>query len=278
MGMGFFPVPEFVARNAADNAAGTLQYAITQVNPTPPAFGRGIVMTIELRGKATGTTSLAFDTVEMADRSGILLDVTAQPLAITVGTPGATPTDIALLQPTAAASGTTATPAATATAQPETNTAVTMVPEPSANAPAAPTAVLLETAIPADASPSGASGLPDNTPQDVAPAPMASGESPIAEPVNIAESADAPSGSDSAPAATGAFEVADSEAVTAASDATAPAAVIGSGETVAEQEAGSAEAETNSSGASPSSGLLLLLVAAAALVVTTIVLTRQRSR
>ena len=39
---GTFPQPDFVARNVADNQAGTLRYAITQVNPTQPVSGTGV--------------------------------------------------------------------------------------------------------------------------------------------------------------------------------------------------------------------------------------------
>ena len=39
---GSFPRPDFLVRNEADNQAGTLHYAITQVNPTEPANGYGV--------------------------------------------------------------------------------------------------------------------------------------------------------------------------------------------------------------------------------------------
>src|SRR5512142_854354 len=38
---GDFIRPDFVVRNIADNAAGTLQYVTTQINPSPPANGHG---------------------------------------------------------------------------------------------------------------------------------------------------------------------------------------------------------------------------------------------
>ena len=81
---GTFPQPDFVARNIADNAAGTLRYALTQVNPTAPASGAGVVFTVSLRGKTPGDTTLAFGPVEMADRRGQALPVTAEPGTIKV--------------------------------------------------------------------------------------------------------------------------------------------------------------------------------------------------
>ena len=49
---GSFPQPDFLVRNEADNQAGTLHYAITQVNPTEPASGDGVLFTVQLRALA----------------------------------------------------------------------------------------------------------------------------------------------------------------------------------------------------------------------------------
>lgn len=84
MAPGSFLKPDFVARNTADNAAGTLRYAATQVNPTEPANGTGVVLTLQLRAKTPGETSLALGPVELADRQGQLIPVTVEPGAITV--------------------------------------------------------------------------------------------------------------------------------------------------------------------------------------------------
>ena len=73
---GTFPKPDFVARNVADNDAGTLRYAVTQVNPTEPANGSGIVYSVQFRAKASaGESPFTIGLVEMADRTGQLLDV-----------------------------------------------------------------------------------------------------------------------------------------------------------------------------------------------------------
>lgn len=81
---GPFLKPDFVARNTADNAAGTLRYAITQVNPTEPAAGTGVILTVQFRGKTSGETALTLGPVELADRQGQLLPVTVEPGAIRV--------------------------------------------------------------------------------------------------------------------------------------------------------------------------------------------------
>lgn len=94
---GAFPQPDFVALNLADNAAGALRYAATQINPTPPASGSGVVFTFQVRGRANGVSPLRIELVEMANRSGELLSVTTQDATLTVtgGSPAAA-TGIAL--------------------------------------------------------------------------------------------------------------------------------------------------------------------------------------
>jgi hypothetical protein len=75
---GDFLKPDFAVRNTADNNAGTLQYVITQVNPSEPATGTGTVFSIQFRGKALGAQSaLRIDSVQIADRRGATLG--AQP-------------------------------------------------------------------------------------------------------------------------------------------------------------------------------------------------------
>lgn len=81
---GTFLRPDFVARNGADNTAGALRYAITQVNPTAPASGAGVVFTVQFRGKTVGEMALAISPVELADRQGRSLPVTAQSVTIRV--------------------------------------------------------------------------------------------------------------------------------------------------------------------------------------------------
>ncbi len=75
---GDFLRPDFVVRNVADNEQGTLRYALTQVNPTEPASGAGVIFTVQFRGKAAGESALTLGPVELADRQGQLLPVTVQ--------------------------------------------------------------------------------------------------------------------------------------------------------------------------------------------------------
>ena len=75
---GDFLRPDFVVRNVADNEKGTLRYTLTQVNPTQPVSGTGVIFTVQFRGKTTGETALTLVPVELADRQGQLLPATVE--------------------------------------------------------------------------------------------------------------------------------------------------------------------------------------------------------
>lgn len=113
---GPFLQPDFVVRNTADNISGTLQYAVTQVNPTAPASGDGTIVSFMLRGKAPGWQSaLTIGNVILANRDGTTLPVAMQHGAITVTgdeaeTPAATATTVVTATRTETPAPATATP------------------------------------------------------------------------------------------------------------------------------------------------------------------------
>ena len=73
---GDFIKPDFLVRNQADNVAGTLQYVITQVNPTPPANGSGVVLQVLVRAKTQGASSpFTINFVEIANGKGVKLPI-----------------------------------------------------------------------------------------------------------------------------------------------------------------------------------------------------------
>jgi hypothetical protein len=119
---GEFLKPDFVAVNKANNISGTIDYALTQLNPTPAANGSGTFMTIQFRGKALGKTT-------KITAKGNILAVIAGPQKVVAGpftwvdgsvtvvepkAPTPTPTSAATLTPTRAP---TAPPTATAVPQ-----------------------------------------------------------------------------------------------------------------------------------------------------------------
>jgi len=61
------PAQGEVAQNVADNAAGTVRYALTLKSPAPPVNGNGTVCAIAFRAKALGVSSLRIIAAELAD-------------------------------------------------------------------------------------------------------------------------------------------------------------------------------------------------------------------
>lgn len=79
MSPGDFIKPDYVVRNEADNAGGTLLYVATQVNPTPPASGSGLVLSIEVRSKSQDSSSpFTIIFVQAADKRGNKLPIVPQ--------------------------------------------------------------------------------------------------------------------------------------------------------------------------------------------------------
>jgi Cohesin domain len=63
--------PGFVVLNRVDNAAGTVRFAMTQLNPSQPKNGTGLLIVVNLRGKVSGaSTSLTLTRVDLAQRDG----------------------------------------------------------------------------------------------------------------------------------------------------------------------------------------------------------------
>lgn len=224
---GALPQPDFVALNAADNAAGALRYAVTQVNPTPPAGGSGVVFTFQVRGRASGVSPLRVVLVELANRSGELLSVMTRDGAVTV-TGGAlsAPTGVALTVP---AEGAPATTAAAATVTPAPTVAAATTAAGAATSSVAPTVALAD----ATTSPTGD---PIASPQATLTA--ASGAVVVVAPTTVPGANDAASDAaplpaeQTAPAAAGQTTTnptAAPTAVAAAVDAPVLPSVIGAG-------------------------------------------------
>lgn len=74
---GTCPQPDFIVANTADNGAGTIVYAVAQLNPTPPCAG-GLVADIEFRCKAETSPTTVVSIV-----SSIISDPDGAPIAHT---------------------------------------------------------------------------------------------------------------------------------------------------------------------------------------------------
>ena len=136
MSQGTFFDPGFVIRNIADNEAGKLHYAMTQLNPSEAKSGDGVLVVVEIRGKTANATSpLTITKGEVAQRTGQKLPTTlfsGEAEGITSGSASPTVTPIPTQVPgtplpTAAP---TATPGNTSTPQPTATSAPTDTPVP----------------------------------------------------------------------------------------------------------------------------------------------------
>jgi hypothetical protein len=79
---GTCPAPDFVLKNDANNTAGTIEYVLTQLNPTPPCDG-GTVATIEFECLADGINSIAFTHSLISDPNGIVIFAPTQDATLT---------------------------------------------------------------------------------------------------------------------------------------------------------------------------------------------------
>lgn len=77
--LGTFVDPGFVLINNADNEQGVLRFAMTQLNPSPPRDGTGVLIVITLRGnQAGGPADLVLERVQLATNTGIEIPVTLE--------------------------------------------------------------------------------------------------------------------------------------------------------------------------------------------------------
>jgi LysM repeat protein len=124
----FFLAPDFVVDNQADNAAGRVMYALTQIDPTPPASGSGPLASVTFKAIAQGSTQLDFtksQLVTIVDNNAQEIPVSRQSGQITVGQPSGEPT--ATFTPTATLAPGEAPPTPTLTPFPGLETATPTV-------------------------------------------------------------------------------------------------------------------------------------------------------
>lgn len=137
--------PDFIIRREADNDAGTVWYAVTQINPSPPASGSGALFSFSFETIGAGITEVIVTNYQLADPNGMIIP--AQPSGAVYEIAGDPP------QPTPSA--TPAPPTATPTATPIPPTATpthTVTPDPPTLTPTAtplpPTATPTHTVTP----------------------------------------------------------------------------------------------------------------------------------
>jgi hypothetical protein len=77
-----FLAPDFVVRKVADNSAGTIWYANTQVNPSPPVSGSGALARVTLSPQKAGEFTLHFTHHELVLKNGVQIPTTARDCAV----------------------------------------------------------------------------------------------------------------------------------------------------------------------------------------------------
>ena len=70
---GGFVTADFIVQNVFDNAAGTIDYAVAQIN-RPPANGDGILFEVVFRAKTPGQSAIHFREISAAPAGAILVD------------------------------------------------------------------------------------------------------------------------------------------------------------------------------------------------------------
>jgi len=70
LGLGPFLDAGLVLFNTADNETGTIRFAMTQVNPSEPKSGEGILLVIYAQSLAEGDSPVTVESVELSNRAG----------------------------------------------------------------------------------------------------------------------------------------------------------------------------------------------------------------
>jgi hypothetical protein len=81
----------FFLQHAVDNEAGTIDYALTLLNPAPPAEGNGLLMRITFRAKVDGLATIAISQGLFGTQTGDTIQPTLDQVNITIGN-ASTPT------------------------------------------------------------------------------------------------------------------------------------------------------------------------------------------
>jgi hypothetical protein len=65
-----FLKPDLIIRRTADNSAGTIWYAVSQLNPRLPITGTGVLFEFALRATSSGTGTLGYRQYVLSTRDG----------------------------------------------------------------------------------------------------------------------------------------------------------------------------------------------------------------
>ena len=71
LGIGSFLDAGLVLYNEVDNQQGIARFVMTQVNPSEPKSGSGVLVVLYLKGVQVGKSALLITNVQLADRTGV---------------------------------------------------------------------------------------------------------------------------------------------------------------------------------------------------------------
>ncbi len=80
---GNFLTHDFIVQNNFDNSAGTIDYAIAQIDQ-PPASGSGTLLAITFRAKAPGDAAIRFRGTPAAPAGALLANSTGTAIAVSL--------------------------------------------------------------------------------------------------------------------------------------------------------------------------------------------------
>jgi len=79
--------PSYVVRNQADQSTGTIDFAMTLLDPAMPISGSGTLATIRFSARQAGTAVLHWTAIKLADKVGVSIAHTAQDCPILISPP-----------------------------------------------------------------------------------------------------------------------------------------------------------------------------------------------
>ena len=102
LGIGSFLDAGLVLYNEVDNQQGIARFVMTQVNPSEPKSGSGVLVVLYLKGVQVGKSALLMTNVQLADRTGVEIPASGVNSTLTVAATGPTvkATAIPVVNPT----------------------------------------------------------------------------------------------------------------------------------------------------------------------------------
>lgn len=84
VGLGQFLDPGLLLNNTVDNEAGVIHFVMSQVNPSEPKSGDGILLVLFIKGRSEGTSELRVTRLQIADNQGLELNANRVEARVTV--------------------------------------------------------------------------------------------------------------------------------------------------------------------------------------------------